>query len=169
MSKNTKWEVKSTVDKVSIFGAKVALSSSAVGVLPTVTIRESTDNALSASFAPGGLLTLTLNPNNQYIRSIVHQIDVAVTGTGFTPLGVASGPSWVGVYSVCDGVLTAASGTWTCVIGQYASGTANAGGQAIGGTNVSSSLYGTNFVDGNAGLEIDFFAIMRDAVRPGKF
>lgn len=157
MSKNTKWPILTTMDKIAFFSAKVALSSSAVGALPTVTILESTDNALSASYAPGGILTLNLSSNNLYSKSLTHQADTTVTGT-----------AWAGVYSTQDLVFTATSGTWTIMVGQISGSQGGAGG-VIGGTAISGSMKGTNFVDGNAGLKVEAFAILTDRIRPGKF
>lgn len=156
MSKNTKWEVKTTVDKTSLWAGKVRLSSSVAGGAPTITVGgpstyDVTDNAMSASWgidplhnnvARSGMLALYANPNNTYIRSISHSVGVSVTGTA----------NWTGIYDVQDGELNAPLGIWTMVV--------------ISSTGSDGPV---SSVDGNAGVDINFSALLRDAVRTGKF
>lgn len=170
MSDRTKWDVKTTVDRTAVFGAKVALSSSSNTGLPTVTILERSDLALSASYGAGGILTLYMggysqfgsttntairpnsvrnqSANNGWTRAIAHQVDCAVTASAFA-----------GVYNVQDLQCTPNSGTWTCMVGQYSAATS---GSTVNGVLVSGSLAGSNSIDGNAGLRISFIGIFRD-------
>lgn len=169
MSERQKWDVKTTVDRVALFGAKVSLSSSTNTGLPVVSILETTDAALSASYAAGGILTLYLggysqagsvqavarpnavrnqSTNNGYTRSIAHQVDCSVTASAFA-----------GIYSVQDLQCTPVSGTWTVMVGQP---TQALSGSTLNGVLVSGSLAGSNAIDGNAGLRIQFMGMFRD-------